>query len=149
MKKLLLSLSAMVLGLGSAAFASPAMEKAFIDTYKKAFETKDEATLKGLLYTEGSDPGATEFYTMMLTGELEGKIASIELRDLNDQDKTKANAVMPMPDGGNAKLVLNPTKKLVLKIETNGPNGNSSSTSESFVAEHNGKYVIPVPGPVK
>ena len=133
----------------SQAFAAPESEKSFIDAYKKAFESKDEATLKGFLYTKGADPAILEFYTMMLTAEVGGKLTNIELRDLTPEDLKKANAVQPSPDGGNVKLTLIPTKKLVLKVESGDANGKSSSSSETFVAELDGKYVIPVPGPVK
>lgn len=151
MKKLLLPLSialCLIAGFVSSAAASPAMEKAFIDTYKKAFETKDEAGLTGLLYTKGADPMALEFYTMMLTGDMGGKITKIELRDLTPEEQKKATGVMPGPSG-DTKLVLNATKKLVLEIQSSSENGSGTSKSESFVAEHAGKYVIPVPGPVK
>src|SRR5437763_4222819 len=44
-------------------------------------------------------------------------------------------------------LNLKPTKKLVIKVEKKDENGSSSNTSENFVAEKDGKFVIPVPGP--
>ena len=137
-----------VVASSSASFAAPANEKGFLDTYKKAFESKDEATLKSFLYTKGADPTILEFYTMMLTSDMGGKLASIELRDLTPEDVKKATAIQPLPSGGDAKLPLNPTKKLVLKIETKDANGSSTSSSETFVAELDGKFVIPVPGPV-
>jgi hypothetical protein len=46
-------------------------------------------------------------------------------------------------------LNLKPTKKLVIKVEKKDESGSSSSTSENFVAEKDGKFVIPVPGPCK
>jgi hypothetical protein len=134
--------------ISASSFAATEKEKAFTDAYKKAFETKDEAALKGFLYTKGSDPTVLDFYTMMMTADMGGKITSIELRDLSTDDIKKANEMQPLPNGTNAKLTLSPTKKLVYKIETSDANGSSSSTSESFVAEHEGKFVIPVPGPV-
>lgn len=142
----LLGLAIMVPGISS---ASPETEKAFLDTYKKAFEAKDEATLKGLLYTKGADPEILEFFTMMMTGDMGGKISSIELKDLSPEDLKKAAEVHPSPGGGNAKLPVTPSKKLVLKISTSDSNGSSNSSSETFVAEIDGKLMIPVPGPVK
>lgn len=133
----------------SIAAASPETEKNFMDSYKKAFESKDEATLKGFLYTKGADPEALEFYTMMMTSDMGGKISSIELRPLNPEETKRALETMPMPNGGVAKLPVNPTRKLVLKIDHSDANGTSSSSSESFVAEVDGKFVIPVPVPVK
>lgn len=131
------------------AYAATEKEKAFTEAYKKAFESKDEKTLNGFLYTKGADPTVLGFYTMMMTSEMGNKISSIELVDLTPEDITRANAVQPLPSGENAKLTLSPVKKLVIKIQSSDANGNSSSSSESFVAEHDGKYVIPVPGPVK
>ena len=149
MKKLIAVLAAVGMMFTSVdSFAATEKEKAFTDAYKKAFESKDETTLKNFLYTQGADPTALEFYTMMMTAEMGSTISSIELRDLSAEDSKKANEMQPLPDGTNAKLVLAPTKKLVYKVETKDANGSSSSTSESFVAEHNGKFVIPVPGPV-
>ncbi len=44
---------------------------------------------------------------------------------------------------------LKPTKKLVIKIEKKDANGSSTSTTENLIAEKDGKFVIPVPGPCK
>jgi len=130
----------------SAFAATPAQEKAFVDAYKKAFEAKDEKTLSGFLYTKGSDPQAAEFYKMMMTSDMGAKITSIQLADLDDNDKKRAQGG-PGPNGKQMKLTLPPTKKLVIKTETKDANGSSSSSSEVFVAESNGKLVIPTPGP--
>lgn len=152
MKNIIIALM-LVLGLVVAipvkSFAGTEKEKTFVDTYKKAFESSDEKTLKGLLYTKGADPDALEFYTMMMTSEMGAKITSIELHDLSPEDVKKANEIMPMPNGGNSKLPVSPTKKLVLKIERSDANGHSSSSSESFVAEVDGQLLIPVPAAVK
>jgi hypothetical protein len=126
--------------------ATPAQEKAFVDAYKKAFEAKDEKTLTGFLYSKGADPQALEFYKMMMTSEMGGKITSIQLADLDAKDKERAKGG-PGPDGKPMKFTLQPTKKLVIKTETKDANGSSSSTSEVFVAESDGKIVIPAPGP--
>ena len=131
----------------AASYAANPKDQAFIDSYKKAFESKDEKTLKSFLYTKGADPGALEFYTMMMTSEMGGKITSIELKPLTPAEIKEATSVQPMPDGGNAKLPLSPSMKLVLKI--GDPSGNSTSTSESFVAVMDGNYVIPVPAKVQ
>jgi hypothetical protein len=128
--------------------ATPAQEKAFIEAYKKAFESKDEATLKSFLYTKGADPMALEFYTMMATAEMGSKISSITLENLGPDDVKKADETMDGPSG-KMKLPLKAVKKLVIKIKQKDSNGSSSSTSESFVAESDGKLVIPVPAPAK
>jgi hypothetical protein len=44
---------------------------------------------------------------------------------------------------------LKPTRKLVISIETKTADGSSSRKTENFVAEKDGKLVIPVPGPCR
>jgi len=126
-----------------------AQEKAFIDKYKTAFEAKDTATLESFLYTQGADPAILGFYKMMQSGEAGEKISKIDLVDLTPEDAKKAAAPQDSPTGGKVCLTLNPVKKLVVKIEKKDANGSSSSTSENFIAEKDGKFVIPVPGPCK
>jgi hypothetical protein len=127
---------------------TPAQEKAFTDKYKAAMEGKDTATLEGFLYTQGSDPAALEFYKMMQSGGAGEKITTNELVSLTPEDVKKATTPM---DGPTGKVCLNlkPTKKLVIKVEKKDGSGSSSSSSENFVAEKDGKFVIPVPGPCK
>ena len=126
----------------------PEQEKAFTDKYKTAMEGKDTSTLEAFLYTQGSDPAALEFYKMMQSGEVGEKISKIELVSLTPEDVKKATTPM---DGPTGKVCLNlkPTKKLVIKVEKKDASGSSSSSSENFVAEKDGKFVIPVPGPCK
>ena len=69
--------------------ASPEQEKAFTDKYKTALEGKDTATLESFLYTQGSDPGALEFYKMMQSGGAGEKISTIELVNLTPEDVKK------------------------------------------------------------
>jgi hypothetical protein len=127
---------------------TPEQEKAFTDKYKAAMEGKDTATLEAFLYTQGSDPAALEFYKMMQSGAAGEKISNIELVSLTPEDVKKATTPM---DGPTGKVCLNlkPTKKLIIKVEKKDGSGSSSSTSENFVAEKDGKFVIPVPGPCK
>lgn len=128
--------------------ARAADEKAFTDKYKTAFEAKDTKTLESLLYTTGSDPSALEFYKMMMMGEAGSKISSIELVALTPDEMKKAGEPQEGP-GGKMCMTLKPTKKLVIKIEQKDANGSGSSTSSTFVAEKDGKLVIPVPGACK
>jgi hypothetical protein len=128
--------------------ATPEQEKAFTDKYKAAMEGKDTATLESFLYTKGADPAAVEFYKMMQSGGAGEKIASIELVNLTPEDLKKATTPMDGPTG-KVCLTLTPTKKLIMKIEKKDENGSSSNTSENFVAEKDGRFVIPVPGPCK
>ena len=128
---------------------APEQEKAFTDKYKKAFEGKDTATLESFLYIQGADPAIVEFYKMMQSAEAGEKISSIQLVDLTPEDVKKAATPMDSPTGGKVCLTLKPTKKLTIKIEKKDASGSSSSSSENFIAEKEGKFVIPVPGPCK
>ena len=130
---------------GAAAAATPQQEQAFADAYRKAWEGKNEKALVAMLYTKGADPQALEFYKMMTTEGMGGKMSSIKLEPLSDADKAKAAATMPGPGGKSLKLGLTPTRKLVMKTETKSASGSSTSTRSVFVAEHDGKFVIPVP----
>ena len=69
--------------------ATPAQEKAFVDNYRKAFETKDAKALQAFLYTKGADPRALEFYKMMLVPDADDKLTSITLVDLTAEDVKK------------------------------------------------------------
>jgi hypothetical protein len=135
------------LGFGLVA-ATPEQEKAFTEKYKAAMEGRDTASLESFLYTQGSDPAALEFYKMMQSGGAGEKISKIELVNLTPEDTKKATTPM---DGPTGKVCLNlkPTKKLVITVEKKDGSGSSSSTSTNFVAEKDGKFVIPVPGPCK
>jgi hypothetical protein len=124
-------------------------EKAFVDKYKTAFEGKDTATLESFLYTQGADPAILGFYKMMQSAEAGEKISNIELVDLTPDDAKKAATPMDSPTGGKVCLTLKPTKKLIIKVEKKDANGSSTNTSENFIAEKDGKFLIPVPGPCK
>jgi len=126
-----------------------AQEKAFLDKYKTALETKDTATLESFLYAQGADPAIVGFYKMIQSSDAGGKISKIELVDLTPEDVKKAAAQMDSPTGGKVCLTLKPSKKLVIKVEKKDANGSSSSNTENFIAEKDGKFVIPVPGPCK
>ena len=129
---------------------TPAQDKEFVDKYKAAFEKGDKATLESFLYTKDANPMALEFYKMMQSeGAGKAKITTIELIDLTPEDVKKASEVQTGPDGSKAKLPLTPTKKLKITIETKDANGSGTSSSTNFVAEKDGKYVIPVPATVK
>ena len=148
--KLLSLVCALLVTITLSVFAGTSpQEKAFIDKYKTAFEGKETAALELFLYTQGADPAILGFYKMMQSGEAGEKIANIELVDLTPEDAKKAATPMDSPTGGKVCLTLKPTKKLIIKVEKKDANGSSTSTSENFIAEKNGKFVIPVPGPCK
>jgi len=126
-----------------------AREKEFVNKYKAAFEAKDTATLESFLYTKEANPMALGFYKMMQANGAGQKISKIELVELTPEDVKKAAEVMDGPGGEKMRLPLKPTRKLIIKVETKDGDNTSTSTSENFVAEKDGKLVIPVPGPAK
>ncbi len=147
MKKLL-SVLCLVTVATAVCHAGTAEDKAFTDKYKTEFEAKDTKTLESFLYTTGADPGALEFYKMMMTSEAGSKVADIELIALSPDEMKKAGEPQEGP-GGKMCLTLKPTKKMTIKVEQKDANGSSNSTSSVFVAEKDGKLVIPAPGPCK
>ena len=148
-KLLLAALSAASLCIGLQA-GTPAQDKEFVDKYKAAFEKGDKAALESFLYTKDANLMALDFYKMMQSeGAGTAKIAKIELVDLTPEDVKKASEVHTGPDGSKAQLPLKPTKKLMISIETKDASGSSTSSTTNFVAEKDGKYVIPVPATVK
>jgi len=130
---------------GTATAGTPQQEQAFTDGYKKAWEGKNTKALNAFLYTKNADPKVLELYRMMMTDGMGGKITSIALEPLSDADRAKAEATRPGPDGKMLKLGLKPTRKLVIKTEQKSPGGTSTGTQSVFVAEHEGRFVIPVP----
>lgn len=128
---------------------TPEQEKEFTAKYKAAYEAKDTATLYSFLYTENANPRALGFYKMMMSNGVGEKISKIELVDLSPEDAKKAEGVQDGPGGMKTRLPLKPTKKLRIVVETKDGDNTSSSTNESFVADKDGKLVIPVPATAK
>jgi len=93
--------------------AATEQEKAFMEKYKTALETKDAATLQSCLYTTGADPMIIGFYKMMQSNGEGDKVSKIDLVDLTPDDVKKATAPRDGPSG-KVCLNLNPTKKLVM-----------------------------------
>jgi len=137
------------LGTTSLYAGTPEQEKAFVEKYKTAFEAGDKATLHSFLYTRGANPMALEFYRMMQTEGAGQKISKIELVDLSPDDVKKADAIMDGPGGQKFRLPLRPTKKLKITVQTKSADSSSTTSTESFIAEKDGNYVIPVPASVK
>ena len=123
-------------------------EKAFVDSYKKAFEAKDTAALQSFLYTQDSDPGILEIYKTMQSSDAGEKISKIELVDFTAEEMEKVAMSKDSPTGGKVCFPLKPTKRLMITIDTKDAKG-TSSTMGNFIAEKDGKFVIPVPGPCK
>jgi len=124
-------------------------EKEFVDSYKKAFEAKDTAALQSFLYTEGSDPGILEIYKRMQSADVGEKISKIELVDFTAEEMKKVALPKDSPTGGKVCFPLQPTKRLMITIDKKDAKGPSSSTMGNFIAEKDGTFVIPVPGPCK
>jgi len=124
-------------------------EKAFADSYKKAFEAKDTAALQSFLYTQGSDPGILEIYKTMQSSDAGEKISKIELIDFTAEEMQKVAMPKDSPTGGKVCFPLQPSKRLMITIDKKAAQGMSSTTSGNFIAEKDGKFVIPVPGPCK
>lgn len=144
----LVALALSLVAVGPSSAAASADEQSFVAAYRKAFEAKDAATLHGFLYTRGADPMVLDFYKAMQTQQIGETITTIELVGLTPAEVVDAAKPKDGP-GGKMALPFAPSKKLVIKIETKNENGSSTSTSSIFVAEADGKLVIPVPGPVK
>jgi hypothetical protein len=123
-------------------------EKAFVDSYKKAFEAKDTAALQSFLYTQGSDPGILEIYKTMQSSDAGEKISKIELIDFTAEEMQKVAMPKDSPTGGKVCFPLQPSKRLMITIDKKDAKG-TSSTMGNFIAEKDGKFVIPVPGPCK
>jgi len=149
MKSLLLITTLLIISGLFVRAANAEQEKAFVAKYKTALEASDSATLQSVLYTTGADPMIVGFYKMMQSGGAGDKVSKIELVELTPDDVKKATAPQDSPNGGKVCLNLKPTKKLVIVIEKKDENGSSTNTTENFIAEKDGKFVIPVPGPCK
>ena len=141
------SLAVAVACLSVSAGDSP-KEKAFVDSYKKAFEAKDTAALQSFLYTEGSDPGILEIYKTMQSSDAGEKISKIELIDFTAEEMQKVALPKDSPTGGKVCFPLQPSKRLMITIDKKDAKG-TSSTMGNFIAEKDGNFVIPVPGPCK
>lgn len=145
MKTKFLAILPLLLAFAALCAATPEQEKAFVEKYKTAFEAKDTATLESFLYTEGANPKALELYKSIVSNSAGEKLANIELVPLTPEEVKKAGETMTLPGGAKVKLSLRPTRKLKIALKHHGKNISWSSTRESYVAEQDGKLVIPVP----
>lgn len=129
--------------------ATPAQEKAFVDGFKKAVERKDAKALKALLYVRDADPTALEFYNMMIVADFGSTIKSIKLVDLTAEEDKQMATVGKNIQGQPMKMPLKPIKSLVLTTGSKSADLTTSGSSQWYVAEFEGKLVIPVPALVK
>ena len=140
---------ALVMAVSSATLVAlpPDQDKAFVDKYKTAYEAGDKATLESFLYTKDANPTALTFYkAMQADGAGKTRITKIELVDLTPEDIARASEVQTGPDGTKAHFSIRPAKKLNITIAGTAGKENTMSI---YVAEMDGKYVIPVPASVK
>lgn len=149
MKRSILFIATLAAASFTSQAATPAQEKAFVDSYRKALEAGDAKALEAFLYTKGATDETVGFFKMMQGLEQGAKIVSIELVKPDATEEAKLNQPMQMPDGKSYKMPLKVQKQLVIKSETKSADGSSSGTSKSPVAEKDGKLVIPVPIPAK
>lgn len=134
---------------GHAAAATPAQEKAFVDGFKKAVERKDAKALKALFYVKDADPNALEFYSMMIVSDFGSTIKSAALLDLTTEEKAQMEKGGQNLEGKPIKMPLKPIKSLVLTTASKSPDMTTSGSSQWYIAEFEGKLVIPVPALVK
>jgi len=127
--------------------AEPAGEQAFLSSYRKALESSDTKTLDSFFMADGTPAEVVEFFKMMRDVPPGTTVEDVTLETPSTEELAKFNTAMPMPDGKSYKLSIVPTKKLVVKLKTVSPNGNSTSTSTMPVAEKGGKFIIPLPVP--
>lgn len=142
-----LAIGLLSVGAAAALAASAEEEQAFLDTYRTAFDNQDAATLAGLLFSDGAIPEAVGFYEMLMTADFGQTITSIALDDLDAEDLERIDETMPTPDGQMAKLAPRPYKKLVIVIDSSDDSGAGTSTSRTYVAEHDGRLGISMPVP--
>ena len=135
--------------MAAAVAATPAQEKAFVDSFKKAVERKDAKALKALLYVHDADPTALEFYNMMIVADFGTTIQSIKLVDLTPEEVQQMATVGKNIQGQPMKMPLKPVKSLVLTTASKSADLKTSGSSQWYVAEYEGKLVIPVPALVK
>ncbi len=124
--------------------AQTAAEKAFMDAFSKAYESGDERALDGFLYTKGADKDMIDMFGIMLSLGTGKRVTSIAIQPLTAADRKKIDE-MTGPNGKPVKSPLPLTKKVIIRQEAKSSRGSSDSTTTIFLAEDNGKIVIPVP----
>ncbi len=129
--------------------ATQAQEKAFVDGFKKAVERKDAKALKTLLYTRDADPTVLEFFNMMIVADFGSTIKSIKLVDLTAEENKQMEMGGKNIQGKPMKMPLKPIKSLLITTGSKSADLTTNGTSQWYVAEYEGKLVIPVPALVK
>ena len=87
---------------------------------------------------------AIEMYQMMMAADFGAKLTELRLAELTADDLRRL-ADSKAPDGRTMVMPLKPVRKLIVKTAQKSADGSATSSSESFVAEHAGRLVIPVP----
>lgn len=150
MKRLFFSFTTILaLAFTPAYSATPEQEKAFMDTYKKAFESGDKPALAGLLYTEGTPRDIVALFTRMQDSAAGAKIAAMELTEFTPAELEKLQKPMPGRNGRSFVISLPPYKQLVVTIEPDVARPAGKNTLKTPVAEKDGRLVIPLLVPAK
>lgn len=129
--------------------ATPAQEKAFVDGFKKAVERKDAKALKALFYVKDADPTALEFYNMMIVADFGSTIKSIALVELTAEENKQMQIGGKNIHGKPMKMPLKPIKSLEIATTSKSKDMTSTGSSQWYVAEFEGRLVIPVPALLK
>lgn len=146
MKKSLTLFAVALCAIGTLRASTPEQEKTFVESYKKALQSGDQAALAGFLYTKGAEAEQIEFFTMMLqTVPPTATIVSIDLVTPTAEEIERYSKPMEMPDGKKYAMPFPVSKQLVIVAETKDENGSGKQTSKAPVGEVDGKLVIPVP----
>lgn len=127
--------------------ATPEQERLFVESYRKAAESKDTKALAAFLHTEGVTPEVVEFFTTLQAMDAGKKIARIELVTPTAEELADYQKPMSMPDGRIYKMPSAPTRQLVLEIDETNNEQIRRSSSKIAVGERNGKLVILLPVP--
>lgn len=137
------------MGAVPAVAATPAQERAFVDGFRKAVERKDAKALKALLYVTDADPTALEFYNMMIVADFGSTINTIKLVELTAEENKQMAVGGKNIQGKPMKMPLKPIKSLEITTSTKADNLTANGSSQWYVAESDGKLVIPVPALVR
>lgn len=116
---------------------------------QKAFESKDEKALETLLYTRDTDPTVLEFFNIMIVSDFGSTIKSIKLVDLTAEEDKQMEMGGKNMQGKPIKMPLKPIKSLFITTGSQSTDLTTSGTGQWYVAEYEGKLVIPVPALVK
>jgi len=127
--------------------ATPEQERTFVESYRRAAESRDTKALAAFLHTEGATQETVEFFATMQAMDAGKKITRIELVTPTPEELANYKKPMSMPDGRSYKMPFTPSKQLIIVIDETTSEKSGTSTSKIAVGEKNGKLGILVPIP--